>query len=68
MNITDLIEKLQEIKEKHGDIKVAVQYRDEGGDYYGCETELYLDVKECGPGAYKYYSDDMKEGEKFLLL
>ena len=37
MNITDLIKKLQEIKEKHGDIKVAVQYRDSGGYYGGAD-------------------------------
>ena len=35
MNITELITKLEEIKNQHGEIKVALQYQDGGGCYNG---------------------------------
>lgn len=64
MNITDLIKKLQEIKEKHGDIKVAVQYRDSGGYYGGADEELELCIEECSD----CFSNNIKKDEKVLLL
>lgn len=28
------------------DYKIRIQYRDEGGEYYGYDTELFLEVNE----------------------
>lgn len=42
MNISTLIKKLEHLKEKHGDIDVVVQYRDDGGEYGGQDEEIYL--------------------------
>lgn len=28
------------------DYKIRIQYRDDGGDYYGRDKEVYLDVNE----------------------
>lgn len=40
MTISELQKKLQEAYEKCGDIEVAIQNGDNGGDYFGCrETE-----------------------------
>lgn len=44
MRIDDLIRELQEIKKKHGNIRVEVQYRDDGGDYFGTD-EVRLHVE-----------------------
>lgn len=46
MRIDDLIRELQEIKKKHGNIRVEVQYRDDGGDYYGTDNDVLLYVEE----------------------
>ena len=45
MNISTLIEKLKHLKEKYGDIDVVIQYRDDGGEYGGQDTEIYLTEK-----------------------
>ena len=45
MKISKLIERLEEIKAKEGDIQVSVQYRDDGGSYSG-EEELMLEVRD----------------------
>ena len=45
MKITELIKFLEEVKEKHGDIEVVVQYRDSGGSYYGTDTDIYCEVE-----------------------
>lgn len=65
-NITDLIEQLQKIKKEHGDIKVAVQYRDEGGYYHGFDVELDLSVEECKSDVFG--NGFIKKGEKYLSL
>lgn len=50
MNISELIEKLSDIKDRHGDLTVCVQHRDDGGAYDTFEVledlSLYLDEKE----------------------
>jgi len=46
MELKDLIEKLQEIYKVHGNIKVEVQFRDDGGYYYGSDDEIILSVEE----------------------
>ncbi len=46
MNIDELIKELQKVKKEHGNIEVAVQFRDDGGYYYGIDEELVLDVEE----------------------
>lgn len=42
MKIEDLIKELEKIQKKHGNIEVQVQYRDDGGDYYGTDDEVRL--------------------------
>ena len=39
MELKDLIEKLQEIYKEHYNIKVEVQFRDDGGYYHGVDDE-----------------------------
>ena len=39
MTVGELIEELKKFDDK---LKVEVQYRDGGGDYYGTDTELRL--------------------------
>ena len=50
MKISELIEKLSDIKDRHGDLTVCVQHRDDGGVYDTFEVledlSLYLDEKE----------------------
>lgn len=50
MKISELIEKLSDIQERHGDLTVCVQHRDDGGAYGTFEVledlSLYLDEKE----------------------
>ena len=49
MTIEELIAKLEEIKKEHGNIEVKVQYRDDGGVYYGYDDQVLLYVeKEYG--------------------
>lgn len=43
MKIEDLIKELQKIQKEHGNINVAVQFRDDGGYYQGTDS-LYLYV------------------------
>lgn len=44
MKIEDLIRELEKIQKKHGNIEVQVQYRDDGGDYYGTdEVRLHIE-------------------------
>lgn len=28
------------------DYKIRIQYRDEGGNYFGCDKEMYLTINE----------------------
>ena len=35
MTIEELITELEEIKKEYGNIEVKIQYRDDGGYYYG---------------------------------
>ena len=44
MKIEDLIRELEKIQKKHGNIEVQVQYRDDGGDYFGTD-EVRLHVE-----------------------
>lgn len=42
MNVQELINRLQQLPK---DMKVVVQHRDSGGEYYGVDEELYLMIK-----------------------
>jgi hypothetical protein len=42
MKISELINKLETLKEENGDIDVVVEYRDAGGSYGGYDAEIYL--------------------------
>lgn len=44
MTIDELIKALEKIKEDYGNIQVKVQYRDEGGDYYGSDSIIKLEI------------------------
>ena len=47
MTVAELIKELEAIRTKYGDdMKVVVQYRDEGGDYYGVDEDVYRGVDE----------------------
>ena len=45
MKIEDLIKELEKIQKKHGNIEVQVQYRDDGGDYFGTDNDVLLYVE-----------------------
>ena len=45
MRIEELIAELEEIKKKHGNIEVKIQYRDDGGAYCGYDDEVLLSVE-----------------------
>lgn len=48
MKISELIERLEEIKKEHGDVNVVVvQYRDDGGDYWGCDEDLRFEIADA---------------------
>ena len=40
MRISDLIEILEEAKKEYGNVEVAIQYRDDGGCYYGKDSDV----------------------------
>lgn len=42
MEVQELIDRLQQLPK---DMKVVVQYRDSGGEYYGADEELYLMIR-----------------------
>ena len=65
MNITDLIKELQKIHKEHGNIEVAVQYRDEGGDYHGVDEDIRLDVDDV---MHLGFHDNEDEVRKTLIL
>lgn len=44
MTIEELIKALEKIKEDYGNIEVRVQYRDAGGDYWGNDEEVKLEI------------------------
>jgi len=64
MRIDDLIRELQEIKKKHGNIRVEVQYRDDGGDYFGTD-EVRLHVENDIVDFDK--DGEVKEGKVLIL-
>ena len=46
MKLSKLIRRLEHLQEQlDDDVEVAVQYRDEGGEYLGVDTSLYLYVQ-----------------------
>lgn len=45
LTVEDLIEELKKFPK---DTKVAVQYRDSGGEYYGSDDEIYLTIDGDG--------------------
>ena len=57
MTIEELIAELEEIKKEHGNIEVKIQYRDDGGFYYGSDEQIVLSVE-------KEYGDE----EEYVLL
>lgn len=42
--VAELIAELEKIENKDN-VKVRIQYRDEGGDYYGTDEYLYFSTK-----------------------
>lgn len=60
MKISELIEKLEELKEEHGDLDVEFQHCDGGGIYYGSEEITDVEIVE---NSIDYYRDD-----KFVLI
>lgn len=44
MTIEELIKQLEEIKKEYGNIEVRVQYRDDGGHYFGNDTNIELAI------------------------
>lgn len=48
MTIEELIKQLEEIKKEYGNIEVKVQYRDAGGDYWGNDDEIRLEIDAEG--------------------
>ena len=62
MKIDDLIEKLQMFKRKFGNIEVRVQYRDDGGDYYGTDVPYAI----VSTNVEKDEDEDRKE--KFTVI
>lgn len=50
MRISELIEKLERLKEQYGDIEVEFQHCDSGGDYPGAEEIHDVQVVENGEG------------------
>lgn len=34
------------VKNKCTDYKIIIQYRDEGGEYFGCDEEIYLTINK----------------------
>ena len=50
MKISELTEKLERLKEQHGDIEVEFQHCDAGGDYPGSEEIHDVQVVENGEG------------------
>lgn len=63
MEIKELIRALEKIQEEYGNIEVQVQYRDDGGTYFGTEDPL-LFVDEYRAVDEKGNSKD----EKTLIL
>ena len=55
--IDDVISTLNQIKNKHGNIKVTLQYQDERQAFKGHT-----------PSIYAYYVDDEDDGESILVL
>ena len=45
MTITELQKELQEMYEKYGDIEVAIQNGDDGGDYFGWRDAVNVEVE-----------------------
>jgi len=46
MNISELIEELEKVKKEHGDIEVEIQYRDDGGYYYGSDDDINFNIED----------------------
>lgn len=64
MKLSKLINKLERLKEELGeDIEVVMQYRDDGGEYCGVDTELYLSV-----GNAEIYKDGHWVVKKTIIL
>lgn len=59
MKICELINKLNELKNQYGeDIEVAVQYRDDGGYYYGVDRELWCEHSQANEYNAQYSRED----------
>lgn len=64
MKLSKLINKLERLKEELGeDIDVVMQYRDDGGEYGGVDTELYLSVRNA-----EIYKDGHWVVKKTIIL
>lgn len=63
MKLSELINKLETLKEENGDIDVVMQYRDDGGEYGGVDTELYLSVRNA-----EIYEDEHWVIKKAIIL
>lgn len=48
MTVKELIKALKSIKNQ--DAQVVVQYRDDGGEYYGFDEDVYVTVDDTNEG------------------
>lgn len=64
MEIKELIRELEKIQEEYGNIEVQVQYRDDGGDYFGTD-EVRLHVENDIIDLDK--DGEVKEGKVLIL-
>ncbi len=60
MKISELAEKLERLKEQHGDIEVEFQHCDSGGDYLGSEEIHDLRIAEI--------EDGRRQNDKIVLI
>lgn len=62
MYIPEVIEKLKEVMNEHGeDVMVVFAYRDSGGDYYDYDSDLRFEYGEAGSE-----EDDYRDEVKVL--
>lgn len=66
MRISELKAKLEELEKGYGDLSVAVQYRDSGGDLQGSEYTLRFEVKEADVLIYRLNNDTSNYERKVI--
>lgn len=71
MRISELLQKLEEFKNTHGDLFVVVQYRDDEGEYNGHDGYLELKTEAEGLPDWQAMQEDFKDlknDEEVLVL